>query len=70
MAEENPVPANPEGDGSDGSASAPAPEGQPTQPQSLADTQPDVKQVLGSRSPQAEERLRLIERRQKSADGE
>lgn len=67
MAEDESAPASPESDGSSG---APAQEGQPTQPQSLSDTRPDVKQVLGSQSPQANERLHLSERPQESAGDE
>lgn len=68
MTEDKSTPANPE---ADRSVEAPVQEGQPTQPQSLSDTQPDVTQVLGSRSPQAEEeRLHLAEQPQELADGE
>lgn len=57
MADDQPVPASPEGN----SSADAAPEGQP-EPQSLADTKADVKQVLGSEQPQGETRLNVSDR--------
>lgn len=57
MADDQSAPASPEGDASTDAA----PEGQP-EPQSLADTKADVKQVLGSEQPQGETRIHVSDR--------
>jgi len=63
MADDQSAPSSPEGNAS---ADATAPEGQP-EPQSLADTKADVKQVLGSEQPQGETRIHLADRPSKPA---
>jgi len=54
MADDDP---KPEGDASD--ESGPASESIPDEPQSLSDTEADIKEFLGSEEPQGETRIHL-----------
>lgn len=56
MADDKPIPE------SDASGSDPAPETAPEEPQSLSDTEADIKEFLGSEQPQGETRINLDSR--------